>query len=256
MLASVGRVVVAREMCIANSFTLEASFCGSNFGTLQDYHFNTGHFQEAGRSLCGALLDYYLPNSTQRNAFFRGNEATESSTPEISYPIVVMENSKPGRRRTSVSSPISSHAEVFQGTGISPDGDSDIDDFGSGSEDSDNGQHGKDVASTSPIQLAKGVGRKRLGLGRRLNVATSTTTGKSNSCNAISHQRKTEACGFASSSQTTIASGAGPRSLATIQASSASTNFIGQRGGRQRQVLVSNTHQVAKLPQKARRVSP
>ncbi|EGB05157.1 hypothetical protein AURANDRAFT_1129, partial [Aureococcus anophagefferens] len=60
-----GRVVVAREMCISNSFTLEASFCGSNFGVLQNYHFNMGHFQEAGRSLCGALLDYYLPNSTQ-----------------------------------------------------------------------------------------------------------------------------------------------------------------------------------------------
>ena len=50
---------------------MEASFCGSDFGVLQNYHFNIDHFQEAGRSLCETLLDYCLPNSTQRESFFR-----------------------------------------------------------------------------------------------------------------------------------------------------------------------------------------
>lgn len=220
-----------------------------------------GHFQEAGRSLCGALLDYYLPNSTQRDAFFRGNEANEPSTPETMYqsaivpnPRASIENSKSGRRRAHTSA--SSHAEGFQGIGVTAE-DSDIDDLGS--EDSDNGPHvEKDITSTSPTQLVKGVSRRRLGLGRRLNVATSPP-GKSNSCNAIGNQRKSEVCGFSSLSQTPMATGGVPRSLASLQSSSANSSNnnnsnSGQRGSRQRQVIVSNIQQPVKLPQPASRV--
>ena len=57
-----GRVVVAREINIKNSYTLEATFCGADFGPLAGCHFNTEHFMEVGRGLADALLDYYLPN--------------------------------------------------------------------------------------------------------------------------------------------------------------------------------------------------
>ena len=38
---STARVVMWKELGITNSFTLEASFCGSDQGKFADYHFNT-----------------------------------------------------------------------------------------------------------------------------------------------------------------------------------------------------------------------
>lgn len=38
---STARVVVWRELGISNSYTLESSFCGSDFGKFSDLHFNT-----------------------------------------------------------------------------------------------------------------------------------------------------------------------------------------------------------------------
>jgi hypothetical protein len=35
------RVVIWKELGIQNSYTLEASFCGSDFGKYSDLHFNT-----------------------------------------------------------------------------------------------------------------------------------------------------------------------------------------------------------------------
>lgn len=37
---------------------MEASFCGANQGELQNKHFNTEHFEKAGRSLFHALIVY------------------------------------------------------------------------------------------------------------------------------------------------------------------------------------------------------
>ncbi|KAF4042161.1 Zinc carboxypeptidase [Phytophthora infestans] len=50
------RVVVANELRINWSFTLEASFCGANFGELYSMHFNTKHLREVGASLCETLF--------------------------------------------------------------------------------------------------------------------------------------------------------------------------------------------------------
>ncbi|RLN95798.1 hypothetical protein BBJ28_00012088 [Nothophytophthora sp. Chile5] len=50
------RVVVANELKICWSFTLEASFCGANFGELQNAHFNTKHLHQVGTSLCETLF--------------------------------------------------------------------------------------------------------------------------------------------------------------------------------------------------------
>ncbi|CAM9668975.1 unnamed protein product [Ectocarpus sp. 4 AP-2014] len=60
------RVVVARDLGIGNSYTVESTFCGVDFGPLKDHHLNSDHLQEAGVAICDALLDYYVPNQAQR----------------------------------------------------------------------------------------------------------------------------------------------------------------------------------------------
>ena len=89
------------------------------------------HFQEAGRSLCGALLDYSLPNSAQRESFFRGSTATETLSADLLYqaaasPARVSNDSLRCDRHPAVTSN-SSHAEVLQGIGRDVEEDSDVD---------------------------------------------------------------------------------------------------------------------------------
>jgi len=56
------RVVLFREFALANSYTLEASFCGADFGRHADFHFNTEHLTEIGHNFCEAILDYWDPD--------------------------------------------------------------------------------------------------------------------------------------------------------------------------------------------------
>ncbi|KAJ8020790.1 Cytosolic carboxypeptidase 3 [Holothuria leucospilota] len=58
---STGRVVMWRQMGISNSFTMEATFCGSkNIQTdATPRHFNTLDFQDMGCHFCEALLEYH-----------------------------------------------------------------------------------------------------------------------------------------------------------------------------------------------------
>lgn len=53
-----GRVVGWKELNIQNSFTIEASFCGSDFGKYADLHFNTMMLQELGPHLCETIIEY------------------------------------------------------------------------------------------------------------------------------------------------------------------------------------------------------
>ncbi|KAL0218314.1 hypothetical protein RCL1_009162 [Eukaryota sp. TZLM3-RCL] len=62
------RVVVWRELGVLNSFTMEASFCGANFGKLSGYHFNTTHLQEMGKHFCDTILDYCDPDQSKVNS--------------------------------------------------------------------------------------------------------------------------------------------------------------------------------------------
>ena len=55
---STARVVVAKELNIPLSFTLEATFCGISYGPLKHCHINTGHLQEVGGALCDAILNF------------------------------------------------------------------------------------------------------------------------------------------------------------------------------------------------------
>mmetsp|Transcript_47300 Transcript_47300/g.86861 ORF Transcript_47300/g.86861 Transcript_47300/m.86861 type:complete len:756 (-) Transcript_47300:91-2358(-) len=62
---STARVVVYRELQIINSFTLEASFCGADFGSLADQHFTTKHLEEMGHMVCDAILDFCDPDQSK-----------------------------------------------------------------------------------------------------------------------------------------------------------------------------------------------
>jgi len=62
------RVVVAKELGIANSYTMEASFCGANFGRYNSCHFSTMHFEQVGRSFCETIFDFCDPNQTRAHA--------------------------------------------------------------------------------------------------------------------------------------------------------------------------------------------
>ena len=42
---STARIVLYKEMGVINSFTLESSFCGADFGPRADFHFNQGDLQ-------------------------------------------------------------------------------------------------------------------------------------------------------------------------------------------------------------------
>jgi hypothetical protein len=57
---STARVVVAKEINIPCSFTLEATFCGANYGPLKHCHMNMGHLQEVGAALSDAVLNFAI----------------------------------------------------------------------------------------------------------------------------------------------------------------------------------------------------
>lgn len=59
-----GRIVMW-HMGILNSFTMEATFCGSSIGKRAGYHFNTADFESMGYHLCDTLLDYCDPDDSK-----------------------------------------------------------------------------------------------------------------------------------------------------------------------------------------------
>lgn len=64
---SSARVVVFRDLGVTNSFTLEASFCGADFGPLIGEHFTTRHLEEMGYMVCDAILDFCDPDQSKVN---------------------------------------------------------------------------------------------------------------------------------------------------------------------------------------------
>ena len=62
---STARVVAYRELGVVNSYTLEASFCGADFGPLGEQHFTTRHLEEMGYMVCDAILDFCDPDQAK-----------------------------------------------------------------------------------------------------------------------------------------------------------------------------------------------
>nr|XP_054750857.1 uncharacterized protein LOC129256700 isoform X3 [Lytechinus pictus] len=81
-----GRVVMWRQMGISNSFTLEATFCGSKDITSHaPRHFNLQDFQDLGRHFCEALLVYH---QAQENTSLH-SELILELTKEITHHILL-----------------------------------------------------------------------------------------------------------------------------------------------------------------------
>ena len=60
-----GRVVGWKELGITNCYTLESTFCGSDFGKYQDLHFNTNMLQSIGPKFCETMLEYHFLDNTR-----------------------------------------------------------------------------------------------------------------------------------------------------------------------------------------------
>ncbi|XP_075131409.1 cytosolic carboxypeptidase 3 [Leptodactylus fuscus] len=68
-----GRVVMWK-MGIQNSYTLEATFCGSSLGKRRGTHFSTKDLESLGYHICDALLDYCDPDQTKYYSCLRDLE--------------------------------------------------------------------------------------------------------------------------------------------------------------------------------------
>ena len=54
-----------KEIGVINSYTMEATFCGSNLGNSQGFHFSTKELELMGYHFCDTLLDYCDPDQTK-----------------------------------------------------------------------------------------------------------------------------------------------------------------------------------------------
>lgn len=60
-----GRIVMWTSMGIMNSYTMEATFCGSSLGKQSGIHFTTADLEAMGYHFCDTLLDYCDPDQTK-----------------------------------------------------------------------------------------------------------------------------------------------------------------------------------------------
>ena len=60
-----GRVVVNRQFSNPNSFTLEASFCGADFGPGAGSHYTIAHLKEMGAAFVPALIEFTDPQQVR-----------------------------------------------------------------------------------------------------------------------------------------------------------------------------------------------
>ncbi|XP_007504416.2 cytosolic carboxypeptidase 3 isoform X2 [Monodelphis domestica] len=84
-----GRVVIWK-MGVQNSFTMEATFCGSTLGDRRGTHFNTKDLESMGYHFCDSLLDYCDPDQTKYYQCMRELEEMDkqqSGTANLEKPI-------------------------------------------------------------------------------------------------------------------------------------------------------------------------
>uniref|UniRef100_A0A7S2X7L0 Uncharacterized protein n=1 Tax=Lotharella oceanica TaxID=641309 RepID=A0A7S2X7L0_9EUKA len=56
------RVVFWRELRLWNSFTMEASFCGSSSGPTKGCHYKINHYEQMGKHFCETIYDWISPD--------------------------------------------------------------------------------------------------------------------------------------------------------------------------------------------------
>jgi hypothetical protein len=81
---STARVVLYKEFGLVNSYTLEASFCGPDFGRNSERQFNTRHLEQMGHFFCESILDYCDPDQTRVKQVIRELELLYPATPPSS----------------------------------------------------------------------------------------------------------------------------------------------------------------------------
>jgi len=139
------RVVVARELNIPCSFTLEATFCGSNYGPLKFCHMNIGHLQEVGAAMCDAILNFSIsegkvldallvPANVRAVAQVESAIALEDGSVVVGMGQVLVSANEEALRLAE----LPAEADVFPGvatvTGLGAVGPEDLDDMRPGSQ--------------------------------------------------------------------------------------------------------------------------
>ena len=76
---STGRVVGWKELGLQNSYTMEASFCGADFGRRAERHFTVVQLEEMGHYFCDTILDYCDPDQTKVQNTLRELQALNPS---------------------------------------------------------------------------------------------------------------------------------------------------------------------------------
>lgn len=81
---STARVVVARDIGIPMSYTVEATFCGADSGPLKYCHMNTGHLEEVGVALVDSFIQYSIAEGDVSDANILSSRVT-SGPPGLSH---------------------------------------------------------------------------------------------------------------------------------------------------------------------------
>ena len=80
-----------RELGITNSYTLEASFCGPDFGQYSDLHFNTSMLQEIGHHFCETIIDYCSMDPLALRSLLEEIDLVVNNQLSTQVPVVVPE---------------------------------------------------------------------------------------------------------------------------------------------------------------------
>ena len=56
------RIAIWKEFNLIHCYTLEASFCGADFGKYEFFHYNQEIFYEIAVSFCKCLIDMFDPD--------------------------------------------------------------------------------------------------------------------------------------------------------------------------------------------------
>jgi len=91
-----GRVVAWRQFSTPNSFTLEASFCGADFGPGAGLHYNICNLKEMGAAFVPALLEFIDPAQKRVSAIMAELEAAHPAADEADEDVEGDQSAKDG----------------------------------------------------------------------------------------------------------------------------------------------------------------
>ena len=135
------RIAMFKELNIANIFTMEASFCGTDIGKFKDQHFTTDYLMLAGRRLLETLIVYCKINVHA--------SIKEIKKADDEKELVADEFSLADFKVTDLEKELSSNKELLRKTTGREDGES----SGSDSEPSADNLEEEEMAQVVPIKV-------------------------------------------------------------------------------------------------------